>query len=270
MRDYEQEVTAGRDSHIARQFLQIPLYLNELFGEITTHFTKQPDEYNNLVNITLSHLDEVLFLTLNYDNLLEIALSRVSGIDFSAENHYTQDSKWRLIKLHGSVNWYRQFSSYQVTQTNDQEYFAHLRRTPLPLQLDDRFIFIAMHDHAHKFIGNAPVYPALTVPVDGKYDLNAPPSHIQSAKDFLAGCENYLIIGTSGQDRDLIELLQQHARQGRVLIVGREQESVERTKRNFQEAVLQFRSDASVCSHPRGFSEFVDSGALDELLHGIA
>ncbi|TSC72616.1 MAG: hypothetical protein G01um101438_333 [Parcubacteria group bacterium Gr01-1014_38] len=270
LRSYEQEVTAGRDSHIARQFLQIPLYLNELFGEITTHFTKQPDEYNNLVNIALGHLDEVLFLTLNYDNLFEIALSRISSVDFSAEHHYTHDDKWKLVKLHGSVNWYRQFSGYQITEASDKEYFAQLQRTPLPLQLDDRFILTSLHEHARKYIGNAPVYPALTVPVDGKYQLNSPPEHIQSATDFLSGCENYLIIGTSGRDRDLLDLLQQHARQGKVLVVGREQENAERTKRNFQEVVPQFRSDMSVYSHPRGFSEFVDSGALDEFLHKIA
>ncbi len=31
---YEERLTRGEDSHITRQFLQIPLYLNDLFGEI--------------------------------------------------------------------------------------------------------------------------------------------------------------------------------------------------------------------------------------------
>ncbi len=270
LKTYEQFLRDGKDGAITRQFLQIPLYLNELFGEITTHFTKQPDEYNNLVNLALSHLDEVLFLTLNYDNLLEIPLSRNFDIDFSKEEHYIKQEGWSLVKLHGSINWYKQFSSFQIQDKNDGEYFRLLKTSSLPIPLQENFVLISMNGYGNKYISDTPVYPALTVPVDGKYDINCPESHQEKARKFLADCHNYLIIGTSGNDQDLLDLLKSHVRSARVMLVGREEERIRETKRKFMDAVPQFQNSIDTFYHQRGFSMFVESGKLDEFLDSIS
>lgn len=266
LKSYEQLVTDGKDTSIARQFLQIPLYLNNLFGEISSQFTVQPDEYNNLVNLTTDKVDEVLFLTLNYDNLLEIPLSNIYGVDFSKEDHYIGQKGWCLVKLHGSINWYREFASSQIENQSDDEYLSFLRTTPLPLKLKSDFTLISVKGYGNKYIGDLPVYPALTVPVDGKYDINCPPALHNKAKEFLSDCHNYLIIGTSGKDQDLLDLLKDNAKGGKILVVGREEDSTNKTRESFMLAIPQFQSNISTYFHQRGFSEFVDSGELDSFL----
>ena len=269
LKNYQTLLTQGNDTLVTRQFLQIPLYLNELFGEISTHFTKQPDEYNTLVNLCLTNVDEVLFLTLNYDTLLEIPLSRNFGTDFNGENNYIENKEWALVKLHGSVNWYKQFTSYQFQEANDREYFGILKRSALPLPLAKDFTFVSMRDHAYKYVGNAPVYPAITVPVDGKYDLNCPESHLEKAKEFLSDCHNYLIVGTSGRDKDLLDLLKSHASGGRILLIGGSDQGVKSARENFMLHIPQFQSNFDTFYHASGFSVFVDSGKLDEFLERL-
>jgi len=266
LRSYEERLSKGEDSAITRQFLQVPLYLNELFGEVSQHFTHKPDEYNTLVNQVLDHTERILFLTLNYDTILEIPLSRIFAVDFSKPSHYISDSKWMLVKLHGSVNWYRGFNSYQMASNDESQYFENLKNQKLPLSLSDNYMMVAIPGHQHKFIGNSPTYPAITIPVDGKYETSCPPEILEKAKSFLKECENFLIIGTSGSDRDLLDLLKENAKGGNTLIVGREEENTKRTNANFLNAVPQLGGVANRYFHKRGFSEFVDSGELNDFL----
>lgn len=268
LKEYETILNSGNESIIARNFLQIPLYLNELFGEISQLFTKQPDEYNNLVTQTTDKLDEVMFLTLNYDTLLEISLSRNFGIDFASEEQYINENGWSLIKLHGSTNWYHLFET-QIQDPTPEKYLQMLKTVATPLPLQKEFTMSISSGYGLKNIGNSFIYPALTVPVDGKYDINCPESHQTKAKEFLTGCHNYLIIGTSGNDQDLLDLLKSHVRSAHVMLVGREEESTLNTKKKFMDAVPQFQNSIEVFHHQRGFSEFVDSGKLDEFLESL-
>ncbi len=267
LRGYQEEGRAN--GNIARQFLQTPLYLNHLFGEISTHFTQKPDEYNILVNAVLPRTTEALFLTLNYDNLLEIPLSRVSGVDFEREEDYLQNGEWKLLKLHGSVNWYRSFSSYQVSEADDNAYFSQLRHINLPLSFDSRYRFTGLRGHAQKFIDGIPVYPAITVPVDGKYERNVPESHLRALENFLTECGNYLIIGTRGLDQDLLDLLKKNTPPSKALVVGKSEMDTEATRQRFESAVDQFHSRTSVFSGEHGFSSFVDSGELERFLDSL-
>lgn len=265
LRSYSDQLAKGVDDHITRQFLQIPVYLNSLFGEISTHFTRNPDQYADLVNMALSRSSRVLFLTLNYDVLLEIPLARIHGIDFSNEAQYVSD-KWVLTKLHGSVNWYRRFKSPRARFATPDllNYLEHLRTVHLPLDLDDTIHIVRMWTHGLFYIDEIPTYPALTVPVVGKYELNCPPGLLERTVDFLRKCENYLVIGTSATDRDLLELLNQHCNAGRLWVVGRSEESTQQALRNVLDAAPKLREDTSVFFHQNGFAEFVDGGRMEE------
>ena len=271
LKDYEEKMSKGAEPITSRQFLQIPLYLNTLFGKISTHFTNQPDEYNNLVTSTLDIMDEVLFLTLNYDNLLEIPLSAIFGIDFTNESHYVNEKNWSLVKLHGSTNWYRKFSDEQSIgySPSEENYFSLLKRALVPLSLQDEFYFVGMRSHSIKHIDNIPVYPAITVPVDGKYEINCPSAHELKAKEFISDCSNYLIIGTSGKDQDLLDLLKKNAKPGKVLVVGRGENSTSETRNSIIKANPQFQKNTDVYFHSNGFAQFILDGKLEEFLDSL-
>lgn len=264
--NFEEELKRGNDTHKVRQFLQIPLYIQELFGVISYSFTQRPDEYNILANEVLSKVDKVLFLVLNYDNLLEITLSKISHTEFSTEEDYIKHDSWMLTKIHGSINWSKEFIDVKHADPSDNEYFRLLSTSKLPLPLSDKFSIWNMRSYATKYAERTPLYPAITVPVDGKYDINCPPSHERKAKEFLSDCHNYLIIGTSGKDQDLLNMLKTNAKGGNVLIVATSEESTNKIRENFMLAIPQFQSNIGTFYHQRGFSEFVDSGKLDNFL----
>lgn len=269
LRDLEEELKRGNDTHKVRQFLQIPLYIQELFGVISSNFTQRPDEYNILVNEVLSKVGKVLFLVLNYDNLLEIPLSKISHTEFSTEEDYIKHEPWMLAKIHGSINWSKEFIDVKHADPSDNEYFRLLATSKLPLPLSDKFSIWNMRSYAVKYADRIPLYPAITVPVDGKYDVNCPHLHIQKAKEFLSDCHNYLIIGTSGKDQDLLDMLKTNAKGGKVLVVGTSEENTNMIRENFVLAIPQFQSNIGTFYHQRGFSEFVDSGTIDIFLDSL-
>ena len=268
LKEYQDSLDVGERSLITNNFLEIPLYLNELFGEIGVNFTTQPDEYNSLVLLALDKIDDVLFLTLNYDVLLEIPLSHNFNIDFSQETDYTNHKGWSLIKLHGSSNWYKPFSK-QTGILGDSEYFRLIRDSQLPLSLQNSFKFFNLYERARKYDDLTAIYPAITVPVAGKYQINCPVSHEKRAKEFLSDCQNYLIIGTSGKDQDLLDLLKQNAKGGKALAIGRHEDSTNKTRENVMLAAPQFQFNFDVYFHPRGFTQFIDSGELERFLNNL-
>ena len=101
-----EQMRDATDSYTRRRYRQIPLYLQDvLFTVSDTNgrgYTKEPDNYNALLNRVLP-LDNVLFLTLNYDTLLDDRLF-IYGSPTSLPS-YVSDPGWALVKLHGSVNW---------------------------------------------------------------------------------------------------------------------------------------------------------------------
>ncbi len=257
------------DSRIKRQFLQIPLYLNALFGSISNSFTTKPDEYNLLVNACLKNIDDILFLTLNYDCLLEIPIAEDYTIDFSKEQDYISNPNWKLIKLHGSINWYRKFRNLAEKPLTEGEYYDYLNNSNFPLDFSDEFLMVTMKNHNLKNIANDPVYPAITVPVDGK-DSNCPKTHLQTAERFLKTCKNYLVIGTSGKDQDLMSLLEKNSPEAEsFLVVGNTQKGATDTHTNFTLSVPQFKKNSQIYAEKDGLTSFTYDGTMYEFLKGL-
>jgi hypothetical protein len=97
------------DQYARRRFRQVPLYLQELLhnaGRTNGRgFTQHPDNYDALINSALA-LEDVVFISLNYDTLLDRRLFIYSPLH-SLDAYITPDRNWCLIKLHGSINWGR-------------------------------------------------------------------------------------------------------------------------------------------------------------------
>jgi hypothetical protein len=80
----------------------IPLYLQDLLQRVSTGWTRRPDHYDLLIRQALRRFERVVFVTLNYDILLDRALHGISPLlgmgDFIS---ISDDKPWALIKLHG-------------------------------------------------------------------------------------------------------------------------------------------------------------------------
>jgi hypothetical protein len=156
-------------------------------------------------------VEKVLFVSLNYDLLLEAALERYDGHEFATVDSYVSDQKkWILIKPHGSVNWARILE-------NCPKYGEGLFRAPSDLQEAPVFApglkVVRWNRHSHDFYiprsnEGGYLYPEIVLPVD-------------RPKAFVATCDNFLLIGFSAHDDDILGLLKAIPARSRLIIVSR-------------------------------------------------
>jgi hypothetical protein len=100
LRDFSQTSVLHRHA----PFSQLPLYLRDLFAWVE-NYTRNPTSYSHLANELIGEFQRVVFVTLNYDRLLEKVLSGPAlGGPIRAIEDYDRP-RWLLAKLHGSVEW---------------------------------------------------------------------------------------------------------------------------------------------------------------------
>ncbi len=258
--------------HIKRQYYAIPLYLQELLGEVSAHYVKAgPTKFDTLVGaLERSSYDKILYLTLNYDLFLETALRRLYFINFSEPRHYLGlKFKWSLIKLHGSVNWGRRMLN--APNMNDSDSILnYLTDEPA---FDSEIRILDGWQEGARFIHNSFYYPAITVPLEGKDEFVCPKEHSEHAGKFLQDCNDFLVIGFSALDGHVLELLKPVSRVEKLAIVNEDRHSaldtlkrLIRVNKKFdpspERAPWEVSAVAESVASDVGFARFIDDGRL--------
>jgi len=203
-----------------RKFLSIPLYLQQVLLQVSYQYTPQPDNYDLLLSRLFDLLENtdlnVVFVTLNYDLLLDRRLNHLFGRLDTLEAYIAPDRRWSLIKLHGSVDWGRPVLSARRDgdlfdppvdlRTSDQIVLArgplNHRRAPELKSLRET------HSENGEIIN---LYPAHAVPLGEDDEAVCPPEHFGFLKNELQAADalHLLVIGYSGVDQELLTLLGQ-------------------------------------------------------------
>jgi hypothetical protein len=150
--------------------------------------------------------ERVCVVTFNYDTMLEAALSSV-GIEIRTLTDYISSDRYKLIKLHGSVNWGRrvegskplpQESAWDIAYKliNDVE---NLVITP-QYQLFDHHL---IHDEA----GESALFPALAIPVESKLDHECPEEHLEALRGAIPQVDKLMVIGWRAAETPFLDLL---------------------------------------------------------------
>ena len=266
-----------------RQYVSVPLYLQHLFHAISdsTRFTDNPDNYHRLVNATLE-LPEVIFVTLNYDTLLDRTLAIRSPLD-SMDAYVEEGRGWSLVKLHGSVNWARLVVSLGLPSivTDDRPTFARtFQALGADFELADEIVFRrsdqqgvdAVAEIERLRFDNGPprlYYPALSVPVGADDELQCPGSHVAFLRERLSalGALNLLVIGYSGLDREVINLLAESGSELRSLsVVSKTEDGAASTAQVFMDALPGTRDPSLFAG---GFNDFASGPHLQACLDAM-
>jgi len=252
---------------IKKQYWEIPLYLQELLGEVSEHFVRfGGTKYDTLVRaIARSTFQEVLFLTVNYDLFLDDALKLMHGVTFSTLDSYCpKDSGWSLIKLHGSVNWGKKLLTPHNPIPNSVELLNTLDGE---IELDQKIQILSGHHDESRFIGSDFFYPSLAVPIEGKDEFACPEEHIQKAKSFLKFCSNFIIIGFSALDEHVLKQLEAVQYVRKLMVVnGSEASALEAIRRIASKNMKFSHENYPDCLYAGGFRDFMTSGELDRFL----
>lgn len=198
-----------------RNFLHVPPYLRDLIHLTTTEHARIPGTHVRLVQELLEDAPhEVLFICLNYDTLLERALTQIdpSLAMYQMSSYVAPERVTKVVKLHGSVNWV-----VPIGRRGDSDWLetvgtldlAMLQRQPPHLIADfgtcqvARLLVDGVVNH---------VYPKLTAPLAGKTtnDVVCPADHLAAVKEFLPTAGKFLFIGTSLLDEDLVQILAEY------------------------------------------------------------
>ena len=256
------------DLQLRQHFKHVPPYLRDLIDFSCRTYTHTPSCHVQLVTELLAeNPHEILFLILNYDNLLEQALTSYDpNWAFDTIDSYAGKDRIKVVKLHGSVNWFvkiRYAGPSWWDSVAEFDIFARTRESDLIVQ-DNA-------DLVNRWkVGRKWAYPLLTAPLAGKdpSDSVCPRSHLNVAEEFIRDCKKFLIIGTSGMDQDLLALLDSTMVQGqqrRVDIVDHG-DSIKPTTKKFTDGVSAFREGEKTRVELRGggYREYVSSDHFHE------
>lgn len=264
-----------RDSgnpYTQRRYRQVPMYLQDvMFG--ASHSTSNPANYNALLNAALE-LDSVLFLTLNYDTLLDDCLAAYTPRE-DLDWYTKTDERWALIKLHGSVDWAYPLPLDEGVQHAQTTGWANkfLDDFPEMPPLDsDRIVYRhAANIEAMRLSGgsgtgeaNYLYYPALAVPLGEEDELVCRADHLDEARRCLRDADglNVLVIGYSGIDREVLRLLRESENKLRRLLVvnGSSGERALQTGQRITQALKSDLPEESLTELT--FTQFVEGGSL--------
>lgn len=198
------------DVRLQENFKFVPPYLRDLIYRASNEYTSSQGCYTQLVSELLSeNPHEALFLVLNYDNLLEKAITRYDrSLTFQPISDYVKEGRQaKVVKLHGSINWFTTFSTHR---SNGWEDLVRELDTTRKRDEGDIHVLEGIPTVKDSGIDSQWLYPLITAPLAGKglTDAVCPESHLDAARDFLKDCKKFLIIGTSGLDEDLMTFLE--------------------------------------------------------------
>lgn len=204
-----------------------------------------------------------LFVTFNYDRLLECAL-KPRGVVYNSLGEYIQEDRPHIFKLHGSVDWRRPFQVKPETLfgSTDGVWKYLIETATNDVALGD----IQKENNLDRYHdGGVPLVPALALPYRGKI-FECPDSHIESLKQVLPKVRGIMAIGwRAGEEHFLRLLAGSGLRQDLVVhaVCGSAAESG-RTIETLQS--LRYLGRAQWLPFVGGFSDYVRSKDLAQML----
>jgi len=245
------------NQHIRLKMRFVPRALQQFFWRVSISYTDQPANYVSLVSGTVGRGITTAFVTLNYDTILDKVLSRFRSWPHEESltlGSYISLPDWLLVKLHGSVDW-----GYRL---NVKGYLTDADLATQEFRDRDRAEIQVLDGAQEPRIGPYAALPALALPIEGKYGFVCPPHHEEALVDYLQGCPNFLFVGFSARDQDLLDLLSDNVSSVRRLWIVTGPNDQDDVKKNLR-SIKPFRT--SLASIPpehtyTSFTDFVRSG----------
>jgi hypothetical protein len=242
----------------ARQLMAARYYIREIIHDCCKEWLKEVHgitTHKTFVDQILEcESQRVLFVTFNYDTLVEDVLSDHNLSIKGFEDYTYKSAKFTLYKLHGSIDWVRA---------------VHLGHEGIPARslLIDEVARLAdkrpgAEFKIHRNIAGDIVdevfvgIPAIAIPINRKLIFECPEQHIRHLCQMLPQVTKILVIGWQGTESTFIDLLKKHLRPIEKLRVVSAADAPK--VMNHLRTTLSPILDATDCeSFDRGFTQFI-------------
>lgn len=205
------------------QLAAVRYYLHFLLWELGRHWetihrgvTNYRTLLDDIERWRFSKTENVCLVSFNYDKILDSALAK-SGINIQNLSDYIANKNYKLIKIHGSVDWGHEVQNHaelgiDLQRMNAWEITVQLIREAADLKFTERYhvvtsLPIAKWEDSARV---AAIFPAIALPVTKKSTFECPEEHLRCLKECLPMVTKILTIGWRGQEEHFLELLRKH------------------------------------------------------------
>jgi hypothetical protein len=268
--DYQKR--AQKDPFVLSQLMAAKFYIRDVIATQEQQWYLGNSHNTNwlaLLSRLRSHVsmvEDITIATTNYDRLIEYSLSKFPECQYLDIHDYTREDRTNVLKLHGSVDWYKIDSIYQTGRD--------VKTTPewtienaAQIQEGDEFFKTDTMTKRHSIEGKR-LIPAIAIPVKTKVDFMCPKTALLRFANRLESTTHLLVIGWRGEDRHIADLIPKHCKYlDHVTLVGRDEDSLHSLAKNLG-LDSTFRDGINMAT--RGFSSFVKgSDALKRLCNHL-
>ena len=212
-----------------------PYYLHFVLRQIGDHWgdthrgvTNYKTLLDDLEKWRLQSDERVCLVTFNYDTLLESALSAVR-VTISAIDDYTRNENYKVIKVHGSVNWGHELAIdvEDLMNRNVWEVVNEYIERAAELKFGDTYHVTSEYPIAwgmhHLGSRRVPLFPAIALPVVRKSKFECPSEHLRVLEESLPQVTKIITVGWRANEEHFLDLLRKKpARNARLMVVSRE------------------------------------------------
>lgn len=148
-------------------------------------------------------------MTFNYDRLLEHALPSI-GVAVHKIEDFIGHANFKVIKLHGSVDWAREVDTPidDISNKNTWQVGQELIDRAAEINISDRFRMVTEHPIGK--LGEKPAFPAIAIPLERKDTFECPAPHLEKLTGFIPEVTKILVIGWKATDQSFLDLLTKH------------------------------------------------------------
>jgi hypothetical protein len=266
LQELQEEAAEYPERH--RQLAAVRYYLHVMLWECETRWNEKATQGVTNQKTLLDQIErwrkpdeQVCLVTFNYDRMLETALSTV-GIEIQTLPDYIADTRYKLIKLHGSVNWGRSVEApYQLLQQKMWPLIDTLIDYANELKITQKYTLVDEYP-IHATEGSV-LFPAVAIPVESKLDFECPEEHLEALRAAIPKVDKLMVIGWRAAETPFLDLLAQnlqHPVQG-LVVAGNSDAAKETTDRLVAAGVRGMYKETD-----GGFTNFVVDRLADDFL----
>src|SRR2546427_4996067 len=255
------------------QLTAIRYYLNYMLSRCqsvwTNQITKGVTNYQTIMDQIAAQRaqdEKICLVTFNYDTLLErVIIDSIDGVPLNTIPDYIA-SDYKVIKLHGSINWAHPIRNFKAQRSYSQELISDIIASARDLHVDGGS-YETVHEDPFRRSPLSPLFPALAIPVENKQGYECPQEHMKVLEESLPQITKILIIGWRASENLFLDTLAKGlTKQVRLMVVsGTERgadEVIRRVATRFRATGLAHDIQAS----KPGFSNFISSTEWETFL----
>lgn len=214
------------------------------------------------------HFDErVCIVTFNYDRMLEQSLIHV-GVNIQTIDDYVGTEFYKVIKIHGSVNWARVVQAPTVSSlhTGNEHQVAHeLIDGAAEISFTDQYSVADVYPISfvrRNETQRVAALPAVAIPMFRKTTFECPASHLDALKKCIPRVTKIITVGWRGVERHFLDLLSGLARQAELFTVGADSADAE----TIAEGLMQSDVAHNFFAAKGGFTDAIRNREFDSFL----